>query len=304
MIKLCTENRKYIEHSIKNGELDRVHLSVSNFIDDIIIFANDNGFLDCLEEGIADKRHHNKLIPFKLILTLAIASKMKIRSSLTDIPYAISDHRVLSKLGYTIVGDDDDHNLKNGLMRESTLRFLLGKYKFDEFFDSYNNIVQNFILPKIGVQSNIHILDCTKIEVNLDNENYEKSSIGKDNNGNAIRGYKLSTIRGIVDDVGIIEDVKFGELKTHDLQLSLDMVMESNVLKEGDILINDRGFISRELLNYLKVSKKVDTYVPLKKNMDAYKMAVSIAKEQDEWFDHPNKKRISQKIAFVKDLGD
>ena len=37
----------------------------------------------------------------------------------------------------------------------------------------------------------------------------------------------------------------------------------------GDVLINDRGFISRELLNQLKQEHKIDTYIPLKKSMEA-----------------------------------
>jgi hypothetical protein len=37
--------------------------------------------------------------------------------------------------------------------------------------------------------------------------------------------------------------------------------------------------------------------------MEAYEQAVSIAKEQSYWRDHPNKKRKQQKIALVKTLG-
>lgn len=71
--------------------------------------------------------------------------------------------------------------------------------------------------------------------------------------------------------------------------------MDSPVLKEGDSLINDRGFLSRELLNYLKIDRKVDTYIPLKMNMEAYKIAVHAAKEDNNWIIHPNKKRKNQK---------
>jgi hypothetical protein len=47
----------------------------------------------------------------------------------------------------------------------------------------------------------------------------------------------------------------------------------------------------------------VNTYIPLKKNMEAYEQAVSVAKEQNKWQAHPNKKRKGQKIAFVESLG-
>ncbi|AEE96677.1 transposase [Mahella australiensis] len=81
------------------------------------------------------------------------------------------------------------------------------------------------------------------------------------------------------------------------------MILNSKMLKPGDILINDRGFISRELLNKLKRERQVDVYIPLKKNMEAYEQAVSIAKEQNKWLAHPNKKRKEQEIAFVEGLG-
>ena len=81
------------------------------------------------------------------------------------------------------------------------------------------------------------------------------------------------------------------------------MVKTSPVLKPGDILINDRGFLSRELINYLKSKRGVDTYIPLRRDMDAYQEAVCIAKTNNNWKPHPNRKRKNQKIAIVPDLG-
>jgi len=148
----------------------------------------------------------------------------------------------------------------------------------------------------------IHILDCTELEVELNNSNYEGSEVISDEDGKR-RGYKLSTLRGITGDTGILEEIKLGSIKQHDLELSREMILKSKILKPGDILINDRGFISRELLNELKGKRGVDTYIPLKSNMEAYEQAVSIAKEQNKWQAHPNKKRKEQKIAFVESLG-
>jgi hypothetical protein len=93
-------------------------------------------------------------------------------------------------------------------------------------------------------------------------------------------------------------------MSEHDLSLSRDMLVNSPQLKPGDVLINDRGFISRDIINELKSGRGVDTYVPLKKSMDAYDDAVRIAKlAKTRWNNHPNKKRKTQKIAFVSDLG-
>lgn len=298
MIKLCKLNQENVIRQITNGNFDNVALSESNLADDIILSMYNQGILSCLSDALKDKRRINSSLPFDLILSLSIAAKMKVKTSLTDIPYAIQDHRVLAKLGYNIV--DTEGNLKEALMRESSLRLLLGKYNSTELFSAYNDTIQNYIMPKIDAQPNIHILDCTDLEVNLDNANYEGAEVTKNKHGDVSRGYKLGTIRGIIDDTGIIEEICFGSLKTHDLALTKDMIMNTKIFKEGDCLIEDRGFLDRELINFLKNERGVDTYVPLKTNMQAYDVAVAFAQADDKWEDHPT--RENQKIAFVSNL--
>ncbi len=156
-------------------------------------------------------------------------------------------------------------------------------------------------MPKLNIETNIHILDCTKLEVNYSNTNYENAGVINDGEGSYIRGYKLATLRGITGDVGIIEDIRFGAINVHDLKLSEEMLKTTDVFKKGDILINDRGFLSRDLINYLKTHREVDTYVPLRKNMQAYNIAVQVAQDEDIWIDHPS--RNYQKITLVNDLG-
>ena len=296
MLTLCKNNRTMIEKYIKNKRLDAIVQSSSDFIDEIILAMIQDGIIDCLDTAISDKRRHNAFIPFKLVIALAVASKMKVRSSLTDIPYAITDHRVLAELGYNLV----DHN-RDGLFTEGTIRYLVGKYVSEEWIDYYNNTVQKNIFSKQKIKPDIHILDCTKISVNYDNANYENSSIAYDRKGDKMRGYKLSSLRGIYKDTGIIEEIRFGTASVHDLHLSEEMLKTSKCLKYGDILINDRGFLSRELINYLKLYRGVDTYVPLRHNMIAFEEAVFCAKSQNNWLPHPSRKH--QYITTVSGMG-
>lgn len=302
MIRLCKYNQESIIDKIRNGQLDALALSTTNLIDDIILEMDSYNIFNCLEEYIPDFRADNTVIPYGLIWACAIAAKMRVHTSLTDIPFAINDHRTLAKLGYTLF--DDSGNLKDGLMQEGSLRHLLGKYSPSIFMGGYIYTVQEGILPLLDIKSNIHILDCTDLEVNFNNTNYEKSGIGYSKRDNMpTRGYKLSTLRGIVDDTGIIEDIRFGSINVHDLTLSEEMVRTSPMLKPGDILINDRGFISRDLMNYLKTERKVDTYIPLKDNMIAYQQAVIGAKDKNDWKPHPNKKRKEQYISHIEGMG-
>lgn len=298
MIKLCKENKNILIEKIKANNFDKVVSSQSNLVDDIILTMHKQGILDCLTQAMPDKRKHNTTIPFNLVMALSIAAKMKIKTSLTDIPYAITDHRVLSQLGYNII--DTDRNLKNGMMQESSLRFLFGKYTADDLFKNYNLAVQDYVMPKLDIVPNIHILDCTELSVNFDNENYEGATITTNKYNKPDRGYKLACIRGIVDDTGIIEEICFGGMNVHDLKLSEKMLRTTKIFKPGDILIEDRGFLNRELINYLKIKREIDTYIPLKSNMNAYHIAIQIAEEGNNWEPHPSRK--NQKIALVTHL--
>jgi hypothetical protein len=63
------------------------------------------------------------------------------------------------------------------------------------------------------------------------------------------------------------------------------MILGSGMLKAGDLLINDRGFLSRDMVNRLKRERGVDSYVPLNKNMTAYDEVVRLAKmEGTVWY--------------------
>ncbi len=300
MMQISKKDKERVLEAIRKGTIDAADVSFPNLIDAMILKLKQEGILELLELAFSDKRSGNRNIPFHLILMLAITAKMKIKTSLTDVPFAITSAETLSEIGWNIW--DNERSLEEGLMSEGAIRNLVKKYTVDELIESYNTYVQEHVFPKMAIVPDIHILDCTELEVELTNSNYEGSEVIRDEDGTR-RGYKLATLRGIAGDLGFLEEIKMSGLKPHDLELSRDMVLKSKMLKPGDILINDRGFISRELLNQLKHERQVDTYIPLKKNMEAYEQALSVAKEQKKWQVHPNKKRKTQEIAFVESLG-
>lgn len=298
MLKICKNDKNKVIKQVQQKLLDGIIASNSNLIDEIILSMFHEGIIDCLDEGFNDKRKANSFIPFRFIMSLAIVAKMKTRTSLTDIPYAIKDHRTLAELGYNVIGTDDEE----GWLTEGTIRYLLKKYKSEELFEYYNRVVQDCIFNRTEIETNIHILDCTKIAVNFDNENYENATVSLDRRGKKMRSYKLATLRGIYGDSGLIEDVRFGTAITHDVKLSEDMLKTTPCFHAGDILIMDRGFVSREIVNHLKSKRKVDIFMPLKKNMEAHTLAVSIAESEENWLPHPT--RDNQMIHFVTNLGE
>ena len=291
MSSLHKNNKSKVMKQIQNGVLDDIVASNKNLVDDIILSMHHEGILDCLNKGFPDKRNSNSFIPMNTIMALAIAAKMKVMTSLTDIPYAIKDHNLLSELGYNI------STRPNGWFTEGTIRHLIGKYAHMDFFNYYNKVVQELIFSKMDILTEIHILDCTKIAVNFDNANYENSSYAIDRKGDKMRGYKLASIRGLYGDTGIIEDIRFDTASVHDLELSREMLLTSPCLHENDVILMDRGFFSREIIKFLKEKRKVDVYIPLKKNFSEYNMAVAIAEETDDWKPHPTRK--DQMICHV-----
>ena len=56
------------------------------------------------------------------------------------------------------------------------------------------------------------------------------------------------------------------------------------LFKENDILlINDRGFLSHEMLNYLKNERRVVTYIPAMENMTIFQDAVRLIQNTGKW---------------------
>ena len=297
MVRVTRQDKENVLKKLYSGEINAACLSTTSLVDDIILSMKKHGLIDYMTKAFPDRRADNSAVPLNMVLALSIAAKMRVHTSLTDIPTALTDHRTLGELGYSMI--DTDGNLGQALMTEGTIRNLVGKYKPEELIQFYNKYVQECVFPKQNIETNVHILDCTKLRVNPNNEHYEKAGIVSDDEGFS-RGYKLASLRGIVKDSGIIEHIDFGPINAHDYNLSKDMLLTTPVLKYGDILINDRGFLSREMINRLKTERGVDTYVPLRKNMEAYNIAVNVAKENDEWQQHPS--RPLQKIAFVNHL--
>ena len=257
MLQLSKNNKNKVLESIKCGNIDAADVSFPNLIDTIILKMKKIKLIDKLSDNFRDKRSGNKHLPLNILIALAITAKMKLKTSLTDVAFAVTDSELLSELGWNMW--DTDRNMDEGLFSEGVIRNFVSKYESVELIDSYNHYIQNTVLPGVGVSPSIHILDCTKLEVNLNNANYENSEVISVDD-KPFRGYKLGTLRGLMDDSGIIEEIVYGSIKTHDLELCRSMILKSKCLKNGDILINDRGFISRDIMNELKLKRGVDTY--------------------------------------------
>lgn len=293
MLTLLRNDKSKVMEQIKQGMLDSIVACNNCLIDDIVLSMYRYEIIKSLDKSFSDNRRYNHTIPFSLIITLAISAKMKGMRAMSDIPYAIRDHRLLTELNYNLYLEKDTFS-------EGAVRHLIKKYSAEDLVAYYNDAI-NTIYKEENIRTDIHILDCTKIAVNGENSNYENATWALDRKGNKMFGYKLAALRGLYQDSGIIEEIKIGTASVHDLELSRSIMETSPHLHEGDSILIDRGFISRELINHLKNNRNIDVYIPVRKSMDIYNMAVAIAEETDDWKPHP--RRRDEMICFVKEIG-
>lgn len=124
--------------------------------------------------------------------------------------FVVTDSELLSKLGWNIW--DTDRGMGKGLFSKEVIRNLVNKYESEEVIYSYNHYIQDNVFPSIDIHLSIHIPNCTKL---LDNTNYENSEVvSKDEK--PIRVYKLGTLRRLIDDSGIIEEITYSSIKIYD----------------------------------------------------------------------------------------
>jgi hypothetical protein len=164
----------------------------------------------------------------------------------------------------------------------------------------YNQQVGGSMLQygRLGRGRRIHILDTTPIEVPLETGTYECSGVVKNEDGTWSRGYKLATLRTLLDSAGLLSQVALSAIQVHDIALCRPLLETAPVLRAGDLLLEDRGFLDGTTLSTLKGKRRVDVIIPLKANMLATQEAIQLAEMADQWQAHPS--RAEQTIALVR----
>jgi hypothetical protein len=151
---------------------------------------------------------------------------------------------------------------------------------------------------RLGKGRRLHILDTTQVEVALETGTYECSGVVKNADGTLSRGYKLATLRTLLDSAGLLSQVALSAIQVHDVALCRPLLEQAPVLRAGDLLLEDRGFIDGATVSHLKQKRRVDVIMPLKANMLATQEAIALAEMTDQWEPHPS--RGEQEIAFVR----
>jgi len=120
----------------------------------------------------------------------------------------------------------------------------------------------------------------------------------KHDDGTRARGYKLATLRTLLDHADLLTQMAMSAIQVHDRALYRPLLAAAPVWRAGDLLLEDRGFIDGVTLSALKRQRQVDVIIPRKANMLAPQEAIQLAEMADTWQPHPP--RADQTIALVR----
>jgi hypothetical protein len=101
-----------------------------------------------------------------------------------------------------------------------------------------------------------------------------------------------------LDSAGLLTQVALSAIQVHDMALCRPLLEKAPVLRAGDLLLEDRGFLDGATLSALQRQRQVDVSVPRKANMLATQEARQLAEMVDKWQAHPS--RADQRIALVR----
>jgi hypothetical protein len=103
-------------------------------------------------------------------------------------------------------------------------------------------------------------------------------------------------LRTLLDSAGLLTQVALSAIQVHDVALCRPLLEQAPVVRPGDLLLEDRGFIDGATLSALKHLRQVDVIMPLKAHMLATQEAIQVAEMEDKWAVHPS--RVEQHIAW------
>lgn len=117
MIQICQKDKEKVYEAIRTGKIDAAEMSFPNLIDDITLMMKSRGITDSLAQAMPDKRRNNSHIPFGILLCLAVAAQPKRKTSLTDVPFAVTEAELLAELGWNLW--DNERDVNEGFFRRA-----------------------------------------------------------------------------------------------------------------------------------------------------------------------------------------
>jgi hypothetical protein len=299
--------------ALRRGEIVALETATEEMPDFFLLYAIESGLLDQLADTFPDPRQQQPEIPMRLLLAAGMAGHFAGLYALSQSPYALHSPRLLAQLGVQVQVLQPGEGLsRKGTKHEAAfhadvLRKMLDTLAWKEqqaeqssgesLVAWYNRHVGDVFCRAVNAKPMLHILDCTDLIVSIENNRYEGSGI-RSKNKSVERGYKLATLRSLLDQGAVITGIGWAALQTHDLTVSRPLLRASSHLHPGDTLLHDRGFLDGADITYFKKERKVDVCTGLKSDMILFRACVVQAEANPgNWREHPTRKH--QHIQLV-----
>lgn len=304
--------------ALRHGEITALETATEQLPDMFLLYAIESGLLDKLASSFPDPRIQQAEISMRILLAAGIAGHFAGLYALSQSPYALHSPRLLTELGIQVALNQPGEGLSRKGTQQAApfhgdvIRKLLTQLATQDrnnkeipgqsLLDWYNAHVGVLFCQAVASQPMLHILDCTDLTVNLHNDRYEQSGIttknSKDGKCPPERGYKLATLRSLLDTGALLTSIAWGSIEQNDVVVTHDLVRTSPHLRKGDTLLEDRGFVDGATISPLKAQRKGDVCTGLKSNMNIFKAAVVQANAQPgHW--QPPPTREHQQIQLV-----
>lgn len=297
---------------LQRGEVDYADLSQWSFADEFLCFILQTKFLEFADRTYPNPRKKN-LVPVWFLVASQLVLRCHNRRHYHDLRYFLNAGSILTKVGLNtsargVVGFNDKNTYERKTACDpDTVRKYFKDTDPARIRSWYNETLQRwfkghkvydqtglFILDQshLVVPDNPHYHDAKKMPVNEHGQFYKhvdlKSLTAEQKQALVYHPcYALSCLLHVAPsgDLFHISGYDFGPGDTDEL-IQADAVvppfcqMHPGVMKE---LIVDRGYISGPFVADLKQTYGVDVLIPLKRSMNDFQDALSIAQRKNAW---------------------
>jgi len=298
--------------ALSRGAILDARVSQKLPVDELVSFGLKRGFIQEALKSFPDPRKSVE-VPMDVLLLPQVLQRLNNEHSLLLAPYMLNSADIITQLGYNIRVLKDGFNDRNVHKRQApfhgeTLKHVLLHLKPELMIHWFNTKMLPIWRSQIPSQSKTYILDGTKIEIPEKIwRNYQGAGKVQNDDGSYSYGYKVVWIQEVVPmsngkkSRGILVGLYIGPIETHDLTLAR-MLTEGFPFEEGSTLICDRGFIDGAWITDLKVNRKVDVVIPLRRGMKIVTEAVIQAYHDNTWLPHPTRKHQQMREVKTEDL--
>jgi Transposase DDE domain len=326
--KVYKKNQKRIEIRLEQGDIDYADLTHWSFPDEFLCFVMESQLLKFVDKTYPNPRTKNQ-IPIWFLISCQFVMHLYQTGRYNHLRYLLNAGSILTRFGFNVGSPKIGFNDKNKKERETAIdadsvRKFFKDTKPDDIRDWYREDLQSwFRVQKAFDHQGIFILDQSHLVV-PDNENYVNAvKMPVDEHGQRYpnqdsltneqkraliyhRCYALSTLLnvGVQQELFHIASYELGPGNEDELTQAEKLLFTFCRKFPGAIrlLIIDRGYINSSFIHKLKNDYKVDTLIPLRKNMDVCIDSIALAKEKNTWETIESKTNTEGQLILKKEI--